>query len=111
MRQGDVDAELKLTTAEQKQLSSKFNHKLKGAPDNVVALVDEAKKLPSGQKQVAHQSVVKAWVIDKSWGSRFLNVVRSVSFVQQLKQRQRPVTWKQLEMKWLFQFAFETCVI
>lgn len=105
-----MDAELKLSSAEQKQLSSKFNHKLKAAPENVLALVEEAKKLPPGQKQAAHQAVVKAWIIDKTWGNRFLNVVRTVSFVQQLKQRQRPVTWKQLESKWPAKFAHKTCL-
>ena len=57
----NVEEPLELNHVEQKQLSSKFKHALKTAPDDARSAFSEACSKTSG-KNSAKQAIVKAWL-------------------------------------------------
>ena len=91
---------LKLSTVHQKQLSSKFNHALSKANDEVQSMWSAACNKPRGQKTDAKQSIVKSWIMDKSWGKQFLSYLQAISQDKSFTVEQKPVSWKELQAKY-----------
>ena len=94
------DAELELETSEQKQLSSKFLHALKSAPSEAKEQWETASQAPAGQKHAQKGAVVRAWLLDKSWGSHFMQKTQSISSSKSFKETEKPVSWKELQQKY-----------
>lgn len=99
--QADPSADLVLSTEQKKQLSSKFLHRLQSAPQVAKDAYEQATKGPPGTKQKAIQQMVKAWVLDRSWGHRFISIMRTLEFTQALIEKEKPATWKQLSDKYI----------
>ena len=95
----DVNAPLDLDHVEQKQLSSKFKHALKTAPEDAQSAFSEACSKSSG-KNAAKQAIVKAWLLDNKWGESFLGFQKSLTLGQGVKRLQKPMTRLELEQKY-----------
>ena len=95
----NVDEPLELNHVEQKQLSSKFKHALKTAPEDAQSAYSEACSKSSG-KNSAKQAIVKAWLLDNKWGESFLGYQKSLTLNQGVKRMQKPQTLKELEQKY-----------
>ena len=49
---------------------------------------------------MSQMRVIKAWILDRSWGTTFMNMTRNISASKSFKTRERPVSWKQLLAKY-----------
>ena len=83
----EFDAPLNLNTEEQKALSSKFHLALRAAPADKKDAWSEAGSAASGSVRKEKQGIVKAWLMDKSWGRHLCclcgNNLRKQSFQEE----------------------------
>jgi hypothetical protein len=95
----DITAPLQLDHSEQKQLNSKFKHALKSAPEDARSMFSDACSKESG-KNAAKQAVVKAWILDGSWGDTFVKYNKTIKYDQSMKTIAKPLTRRELEAKY-----------
>jgi len=99
-KKGDIEAPLALDHKEQKRLSSKFLHALKGAPSEVSSHYSKLSELQPGQKNKQKQLLVRSWIMDRGWGETFSTHSKSLTFNLENKQIEKPMTMKELELKY-----------
>eukprot|EP00969_Alexandrium_andersonii_P247887 10953812-Alexandrium_andersonii.AAC.1 len=85
-RESGGQSEMNLSTAQQKQLSSRFNYSLDkaGARSQVESALNG---LGKGLRQKGHQQVVQQWIISGGFTENFFEVLQSVSFDDSYKMQ------------------------
>ena len=96
----DFSAPLDLDTAQQKQLASKFKTALVKAGSDVKSVWSDANSQPAGLKLDAKQTVVKSWVMDKTWGQTFKKYTEKIEQDKSFKKEDKPVSTMELQRKY-----------
>lgn len=100
-KQDDETASLTLSHAESKQAYGRLQWARNKDPTGAANQAwREALAAPPGQKQAAKMQVMKAWVLDPSWGQRFLSVSKSLTSSKGFRATEKPQTWKELSQKY-----------
>ena len=96
----DFSAPLDLDTTQQKQLASKFQTALVKASPDAKSVWSEALSQPPGLKLESKQTVVKSWLMDKSWGQTFMKYSEKIVQNKSFKREDKPVSMLELQRKY-----------
>jgi hypothetical protein len=96
----DFSAPLDLDTAQQKQLASKFKVALQKAGADAKSVWSDANSQPAGLKLEAKQTVVKSWIMDKTWGQTFMQYSEKIVQDKSFKREDKPVSMLELQRKY-----------
>ena len=90
-----------LTTAQQKQLSSKFKYAQSKADEEVQSQYSAAMSASSkGQKHQTHQQFVKAWILEPSFNDKYMKIIQELVQIKSYITKEAPVSYKQLQQKY-----------
>ena len=95
-----MNESMDLARGQQKQLAGQFQTALAKAPQSVKDTWDTASSTAAGSRAESKRGIVKAWLLDKTWGDTFVSHVMTISTSKMFKTEEKPVSRKELEMKY-----------